>query len=836
MNHEVSNPNLRILIVDDNRAIHDDFRKILCVRRDEAELDAAGSMLFGEIPVAVPPARFELASAFQGAEALEMVKAAVLANRPFAVAFIDVRMPPGWDGIETTDRIWQVSPDLQVVISTAYSDYPWSDLNQKLGRTDRWLILKKPFDNVEVLQLAASLTSKWNTGQKLMGQMADLEMRVSDRTRDLHAAKMGAEASNHAKGRFLANMSHEIRTPMNGVLGMTQLLLETRLTAQQRQLADSIRFSADALLVVINDILDFSRNEAGKLVFASVDFDLREVIEQVLESLARQAYPKNIELTDRFPADLPTHYLGDPGRVRQVLLNLLGNAIKFTDSGEVGLSLSAEGEVGSPKCLRFEIRDTGIGISPEAQANLFQAFSLADGSTTRRFGGTGLGLAISRQLVERMGGQIGLRSEPGRGSTFWFTLCLESLPSPRPQDQPGLVHQRVLVVDDNANSREILCDQLAALGMQARGVASGKEAVATLNGAAQAGDPYALALLDRQMPEMDGMELARAIKASPDTAGTRLILLTSSVDEPDTTELAQAGIAIGLAKPIRLTRLVACLTAAMGVSGDEAGQVTAAVSIDLPETARTTRILLADDNRINRMVALGQLARLGYRADEVVNGLEAVKAHQEIAYDVILMDLRMPEMDGLKATQLIRNSEATGAIPSHRVHIIAMTASSMAGDREKCLAAGMDDYLSKPVKLSDLKSALQNRDETCPIGSGISSRSEFAQDAILDLEQLKDAVDGDPKRLKEMVGIYLEDARPALISLSHALDTHSADQVARFSHRLSGASSAFGLKPFAEILMKLEQLASKSDFAGMRAAFGIVTQQFREVEARLATV
>lgn len=421
----------RILIVDDNHSIHEDFRKILAPAGSSSRFDAAEAALFGAAPVATSTLTFELESAYQGEEALALVERAVAQQRPFTMAFLDVRMPPGWDGIETAERIWKVDPNLQIVICTAYSDYSWDSVLARFGESDRLVVLKKPFENVEVLQLATALTEKWRLSERVRNQVAELNRLVDERTRELTSAKDAAEAASRAKSMFLANMSHEFRTPMNGVLGMTNLLLETKLDDQQREFADTIRYSAESLMEVVTEVLDFAKLETGKLKFTATEIDVAALVATVAETARPRIQRKGLKLIVDVSDDVPARLLGDAVRLKQVLANLIGNAIKFTNQGSIAVRATVlETEAGWSKLL-FEVQDTGIGIAADAQGRLFQPFTQIDPSTTRRFGGTGLGLAIAKEIVSFMSGDIGVQSEGGRGSTFWFTCQLE-IPKTRP--------------------------------------------------------------------------------------------------------------------------------------------------------------------------------------------------------------------------------------------------------------------------------------------------------------------------------------------------------------------------------------------------------------------
>jgi CheY-like chemotaxis protein len=772
-----------------------------------------------------------LTNAADAQQALTMAR-----EKQFDLMLLDLGLP-GLNGFEVLRQLKEKPLDrpIPVIVLTAWNSTTDKLRGFELGAVD---YLTKPFESAELrARLCAALRAK------------HLQDELTQTNRDLDAARVAAETAARAKAEFL-----------------TGLLLETSLSNEQRSYVETIYSSSESLLTIINDILDFSKIESGKLELENRSFDLRMCVEEALDLLAAKAAEKELDLAYQLEDEIPTHIQGDVVRLRQVLVNLISNGIKFTAAGEVVVQVKAESgprrphytsvaphqlanSIAEPWQLHFSVHDTGIGINPSRVDRLFKSFSQADASTTRQYGGTGLGLAISKRLVELMGGKMWVESIPQKGSIFHFVLPFQPAEATTPSSiqgpQPQLTDLRLLIVDDNPTNRRILTLQTSKWGMIPRTAHSGAQAIEWM----QQGETFDIAILDMQMPEMDGLMLATQIRQIPGAMMMPLVLLASMGVRADNPGFSTVAFASCLTKPIKPAQLHEALVRV--ISGAKpAARRSATSKLDPSLAARLPlRVLLCDDNIINQKVALRLLAQMGYKADVANNGLECLKAMERQTYDLIFMDVQMPEMDGLEATRQIRERQKAPSQPGNfpaAIAIVAMTANAMQGDREKCIAAGMDDYVAKPVRPEDIRLVLERWGsratlaETSENGAvspdsltALETTPAATQPPPVDMERLLDFANGDPGNLRELIELYLDQTAKQIIQLRAAVEACNADDVKRIAHSCSGASSTCGMSGMVPLLRELERQGNQGLLPNAPELFAKTKVEFERIHTFL---
>ncbi|MBN1847588.1 MAG: response regulator [Deltaproteobacteria bacterium] len=667
---------------------------------------------------------------------------------------------------------------------------------------------------------------------------------------DLQKALRAVDDANRSKADFLANMTHELRTPMNGIIGMTGLLFDTPLNEEQKDYLSTIQKCADSLMSIVNDILDFSKIESGRMEIENFDFNLSTALDEMIQVPAAKAQEKGLEFIYQVEPDIPSFLQGDPGRLRQVIMNLSDNAVRFTEKGEVVIRVKLEDASDTHVKVRFVIMDTGIGIPNIERDRLFNAFHQVDSSVTRRYGGTGLGLAISKQLVEQMGGEIGVESKLDEGSIFWFTIPFKKqVNAPREAFlQPdNMIGKRILLIDDNKTSLEVLqrcCESWGCVVDLAQG---GEMAFSLMRAVHKVGAPYDLVIMDLQMPEMDGAEIGRIIKTDPDLKDTVMIILSPSGMRGDASRMKQIGFAGYLTKPIRSSQLYDCAVAVLGLKTDDFHSPVSGIVTrhEINEKKkRRGRILLVEDNKVNQKLATRLLEKFGYRSDIAVNGKRAVKALETAHYDLVLMDIQMPEMDGIEATKIIRDPKSK--VKNHEIPIIAMTAYVMTEDREKCLQAGMNDYLTKPINPQELEEVIEEYLFLADLGDVKQASAEVpGENAFEDGQsiqgdfnrtELLGRVNGDEELCNELLELFVDDFPVQMATLKRAMERKDMDLVSKQAHTIKGAAANIGATALREAAFRIETAGKGQDPGRVRIATEMLDKEFEKFETIFSKV
>ncbi len=710
----------------------------------------------------------------------------------------------------------------------------WHKIEKKIMETGEPISFEgqDQLPNGKIRWILTSKAPRYDSNGSIAG-IIGISRDITDRKKkeeELKNAKEEAESANQAKSQFLANMSHEIRTPMNGIMGMNSLLLDTDLDEEQRSYAMTVSKSADALLSVINDILDFSKIEAGKLEMEKITFNIRSMLNDFAKSIAYRAEKKGIEFICTAAPDVPFYAVGDPGRIRQVLMNLTGNAIKFTEAGEVSVFCELIDEINDDIVLKFSVKDTGIGIPAKYQKKLFQSFSQADSSTTRKYGGTGLGLAISRQLSKMMGGEIGFSSIENSGTTFWFTIQVKKSDKSLDFKKPGNIKgTRILFVDDNKTNRDYIRKQLEYWNVKAKTVPSGGEALVQLHQAVDENQPYEIAILDMQMPGFDGVTLGKAIKNDDKIKKIPLVMMTSVGNRGEVKKLRDIGFSAYLTKPVNPSDLYNTLSMILGnsekiINEPEKMEIITKFSLSEQEKANI-KVLVVEDNPTNQKVALGMLNTIGIDASYLAeNGEDAIEKLKQYEFDLVFMDIQMPVLDGIKATKLIRK-KITG-VKNPKVPIIAMTANAMKGADEQCLTAGMDDYISKPIKLNELRKMIAKWLPKIYKEENISKIGGDKPDLLFDKETMLENLGGSEDLLAEILDTFVDDTTENIKKLKALITNNDLNEAAKVAHAIKGSAGNITADKIRQIALYLEKNCKQENRDALQEYFQQLEEEF----------